>query len=416
MIKPTAMDWMRTHMELHGFDWVAERFNQCNAESRKQITLTSFKKMLRLVRRELEVMDQPAAPSDVRSVEDLEEFIRLDPAKYKVIGGEATTWGNPENENHRVKLRFTERDPGETIDEIREAFLQDAVAHAPEYPPVDHAPTHSGNLLEIHIPDLHLGRISGDHDVETASSIFMEAVRDIIDNARVYQPELILMVIGSDWFNANGSSRATAFSKHPQDEDPRWMRTFTKGRQLAVRAIDYAMGLAPVEAVVLRGNHDNDTAFFLGDSLYAWYHNCPTVEVDNRPPLRKYFEWGTCLIGLTHGNDVKMDKLPMLMPQEAPQAWGRTAIREWHIGHFHSSQKRDYKRSLDGDGVRVEVMGSLTVPDEWTERKGFLSIPEAQGVVWNRQTGKRASFYYQPTATESHGAIDELLRELVAQS
>lgn len=411
------MEWLRQNMSEHGWDWVAENYQTHTREVRKPVSRESYARMMRKAREELTSVGKADAPSQIRSLEQLEGFMHLDPLKYKVDGGTLNTWGNEINENTQVKLRFSTRDPGESLEEIRQAFLEDAAEHAPVYAPINRPErTQQGNLLEIHIPDLHLGRIAGDYNVNEAAGVFMAAVRDIIENARSYEPERVLMVIGSDWFNANGSSRATAHSKHPQDEDPRWMRTFTRGRKLAVEAIDYALGLAPVDVIILRGNHDNDTAFFLGDSLYAWYRNCDDVDVDNSEQLRKYYGWGTCLLGLTHGNDIKMDALPLLMAQEVPHRWAESAIREWHIGHLHNSSRKSYQQSLEGTGVRVEVMASLTVPDEWTERKGFRSLVEAQGYVWNRIDGKKATLFYQPTAHHSPAAFDELLAGAVRHS
>ena len=63
-------------------------------------------------------------------------------------------------------------------------------------------------------------------------------------------------------------------------------------------------------------NHDYQSGFHLAHSLKSWFRNTKDVTFDISVAHRKYYKYGSNLIGLEHGDGAKMDKLPMLMANE----------------------------------------------------------------------------------------------------
>ena len=100
-------------------------------------------------------------------------------------------------------------------------------------------------------------------------------------------------------------------------------------------AIIYLSNIAPVDVIIVQGNHDYERMFYVGDLLYARFADNPNVTIDNGLNERKYYQYGTNMILHFHGDKVKSDKIPLLMATEQPVMWSETTFREAHLGHFH---------------------------------------------------------------------------------
>ena len=76
------------------------------------------------------------------------------------------------------------------------------------------------------------------------------------------------------------------------------------------------MNIAPVDCVHSMSNHDYMSGFHLAHALKAWFRNTDSVSVDDSPIHRKYYVYGSSLIGLTHGDGAKGNSLALHMAQE----------------------------------------------------------------------------------------------------
>jgi hypothetical protein len=125
----------------------------------------------------------------------------------------------------------------------------------------------------------------------------------------------------------------------------------------------------------------------------AVFRNSDRVHVDFSPTTRKYHRYGVNLIGFAHGCDEKIPDLPLIMATERPRDWAETTTREFHVGHVHHS-KRLSSRDIDSKmGVRVRTLQSLTPPDAWHYRCGFIgSTRAAEAFLWSRERGFVANF------------------------
>jgi len=339
---------------------------------------------------------------EIRTLNELLEYCKVDTSKYYVAKYTVNTWGNKDYPLFQVKAELKERAIPKTEDALAD-FVEQAKAYAPKYDrfPMDN---HEGeNLLEIAIPDLHYGKLShametgdAEYNIEIAEKIYRYAVQELLDRAqRGYSVDRIVFLAGSDFFNVNDSSNAT-FSGTPQDEDMGWMYTFRRGQRLCTSIIDYLMTHCPVDVVVVRGNHDEERAYYLGEVLRAHYSNTERITVDNSGLTRKYYRWGKNLIGFVHGDGEKAEQLPLLMAEEAKDDWAQTTYREFHGGHFHHSSTKAFQQEIEITGVRVMVLPSLSAPDIWHTKKGYKPIREAQAFIWDKEYGKRAAYYVHP--------------------
>ena len=129
--------------------------------------------------------------------------------------------------------------------------------------------------------------VGENYDVDIAKSLFVKAVDKLLVAANNYHIEKIIFPIGNDLLNSDGLSMTTTKGT-PQHDDVRWQRSFTLCRQMLVEVIDKLRLVAPVDVIVVPGNHDYERMFYIGDVLYSWYHNCDEVTVNNEPSPRKY--------------------------------------------------------------------------------------------------------------------------------
>jgi hypothetical protein len=223
-------------------------------------------------------------------------------------------------------------------------------------------------MYEIAIADHHFAKLAWDmetgesYDIKIAKSYYINAVRDLLARASHLNINKILMPIGNDLFNFDGIRNETTAGT-PQDSDSRWTKVFRVVSETLVEVIDICREVADVDVIVVPGNHDRASCFYLGEFLSAWYRLDKNVNVNNDPTLRKYYAYGKTLIGLSHGNEEKHANLPLLMAREAKEAWGQCEFYEYQIGHWHRKKMTEYVSGDTYNGVQVRVLPSLTGTD-----------------------------------------------------
>lgn len=292
-------------------------------------------------------------------------------------------------------------------DEIRlnnllDEFVANAKKFAPKYPKISYSKPKDGLLLELSLPDLQLGRLVADYETgkevnpEIQAKLALETLQKLISVSSMFPVARVLFPIGNDFFNSNTAEMKTAHGT-PQTDDARWHRTFQLGADLLVKTIDTVSKIAPVDVVVIVGNHDEERMWYLGEYLDAWYHQNPNVSVDNRPQKRKYYKFDKLLLGLTHGYSEKISDLGSLMAYEVPQLWADSNYREWHLGHRHHKVDMMLKTQELENGVVVRILRSLATPSVWEYDRGFVgSMKAAEAFLWHPSDGLKAQFTETP--------------------
>lgn len=165
-------------------------------------------------------------------------------------------------------------------------------------------------------------------------------------------------------------------------------KTFVEGWRLIRDSISILSAIAPVDVIVVPGNHDVESAFYLGEVLFAYYHNDKNVNIDNSPPVRKYYRYGVNLIGFTHGKDEKIAELPLIMASERSKDFSQTRYREWHLGDKHHKKEYYFLSTNEIKGVTIRILRSLTSADQWHYQKGYIgSVKSAEAFVWDKNNG-----------------------------
>lgn len=244
------------------------------------------------------------------------------------------------------------------------------------------------NMLEISIPDLHLGSIIEPNiwNYDIASSTFMWAIEELLAMASQYETEEILFPCGSDFLHTDTQNGTTTRGTYLQDSGD-FQYSFKRGVDLLIEAIDRLKEVAPVSVLCVPGNHDFNNMIHMGQVIEAYYRNDSnvTVDADRRP--YKFKRYGNSMIGYEHGcekSGPRMTTLPALMANENPQDWAETKYREWHLGDRH----RQGAVSFADQGVVIEYLPSLTASNEWMTKKGYNHQRRAAlAFVWDKIRG-----------------------------
>jgi len=262
-----------------------------------------------------------------------------------------------------------------------------------KYDPIIRPVYDNPHMYEIAIVDHHFAKLAWDmetgesYDIRIAKKYYIDAVRDLLEKSSHLNIEKILMPIGNDLFNFDGIKNETTAGT-PQDSDSRWTKVFKVVSQTMIEVIDICREVADVDVVIVPGNHDRASCFYLGEFLSAWYRSDKNVNIDNSPTLRKYYNYGNTLIGLSHGSEERHSNLPLLMAREAKEYWSKCEFYEYQIGHWHRKKTTEYNSGDTYNGVQVRVLPSLTGTDAWHYSKGFVKgIKSAVGILYNKDEG-----------------------------
>lgn len=298
---------------------------------------------------------------------------------------------------YHVQVKLKKRQSVAELKSIFEQLTRDAAAFAPQYPTIEYPEREAQHIYEIGLPDIHFGRLTWgpetgeDYDIKLATSAVQKTILDLLSRVQPQSIAEILLPVGNDFFNVNNKEETTSHGTK-QQEDTRWQKTFTKGRELAVWMIDACSQVAPVRVIMVPGNHDEERSYYLGEVLTGWYAHHGRVSIDNSPMKRKYVLIEHLLIGYCHGYSEKLEKLAALMATEAPHEWGRSKWREFHLGDKHHNKELKFvtETSL---GVTVRILPSLAPPDVWTFDHAFVGSPRAgTGLLYDPARGLLAQF------------------------
>lgn len=235
-------------------------------------------------------------------------------------------------------------------------------------------------LYEISLPDIHYGKIT-DEPEDTIEKHYIKAIMELHRKADGLDIDRFLLPVGNDGLNSEGMSRATTKGT-PQQDNKRWRETFRGYWHLVSKAIDYLTQFAPVDVVVVQGNHDFERMFYAGEVLAALYKNNKNVTVDNSLDARKYYEYGVNMIMFTHGDKEKTQELPLLIATEQPEMWSRAKVREIHCGHKHKEMLNEYM------GTKVRFIPSICGNDLWHKTQGYVgTLRCGQAYIWNKNRG-----------------------------
>ena len=220
--------------------------------------------------------------------------------------------------------------------------------------------------------DFHWGKhgwkdeVGETYNFEEARARLFDKTQALIDRISK-APEKIFVGAGSDWFHVDNDAGSTTRGT-PQDMCASPAEILITGCRLAREHIDLLRQVAPVEIVMMPGNHDRHSSIALMMYLSAAYEDCPDVTIEVSPKMRRYIPYGNTLLGFTHGDHLsRSTSLPALMANEARKEWGESQHGIWFHGHLH------HQTMNEKDGCLILQMPSLAGHDRYHYRAGYTT-------------------------------------------
>lgn len=284
-------------------------------------------------------------------------------------------------------------------EEIFRAAIDELTSDLPRIKPAV-APDHTTSSLMACYPvgDMHVGMMSWheetsgpNYDLKIAEKLLTGAMDHLV-GATPPCDEAAVVFLG-DFLHIDSFETVTPTGKNPLDTDSR----FPKMVRVAIRCMRYLISAAlahhkKVRVIVEIGNHDISSSIFLMECLANIYEDEERLTVDTSPRHVHYFSFGKCLIGTHHGNDIKMEKLPLVMANDRPEEWGDSLYRYWWTGHIHHRKEL----AKDYTGVSVESFRVLCPNDAWGDKKGYRPISDMKAIILHQDYGEVARYTVNP--------------------
>lgn len=338
---------------------------------------------------------------DITDVAGLITYASIDTDIWECYSQKVNRWGNANNPNYQIDAKFRLKNKQQITPEQYAQRFEELLVKQKEFhkeKTFDYLDT--GNLAELAFFDFHYGLYTSleetgrYYDIQEANKLLNDCTDYFIYKTK-NKVDKYLIPLGNDFFNSDTINNTTTKGT-PQTENLRWQDTFMSAEELIITQINKLSKYAPVKILIIPGNHDMQRIFYLGRFLKAWYRDSRNVFVEAGAKTRKYERWGNTLIGYTHGNEEVKGSLPLLMIQEKPVDFAETKFREWHVGHLHHTEEKNYRVTYETHGIKHILFPSMIPVSDFIYRKGYLSVEEAFCNIYNYEHGKTEIHLFHP--------------------
>lgn len=251
-------------------------------------------------------------------------------------------------------------------------------------------PQHADDDLLVVIPwgDPHIGLFAWaeetgdrDYDLSLAEKAHCQAVDHLVSISPPAAQGLLISV--GDLSHADNPQNRTTRSGHTLDVDTRYPKVYRVILHTLVWSVRRMLEkYKRVRVISAPGNHDDVTAYTVAVCLAAWFREDPRVTVDLTPSKSYWYRHGKCLLGVTHGDTMKPERMGQVMAADRAVDWGETLWRHIYSGHLH------HDRLLELPGVTVETIRTLAARDSFAAAGGWRALQDMKMDVWHKNHGK----------------------------
>lgn len=310
------------------------------------------------------------------------------PSGYSVKGTSTLIDSDGDVKSQWIKI---DKDQETKLESLKIA-VQEIVADVNEiYKPIDRLNL-SDNLLEDQISvytigDAHIGMYTWDKEtgddfnLEIAEYNLLSIMDRLIESTPATETALIVDV--GDFFHSDNQSNETSNSKNKLDVDTRWAKVLKVGLNIMVKLIEKT--LLKHDKVIVRnaiGNHNEHSAIFISLFLESYFRNEQRVQIEQSPATFWYFQFGKNLIGVTHGNKIKLNDLGEIMAADCQDIWSSTKFRYWYTGHIHHDVVKELRT------CKVESFRTIAPKDAWHTSMGYRSGQDMKSIILHKDFGE----------------------------
>jgi len=290
--------------------------------------------------------------------------------------------------NLKIQWVKTQADKDDVLRRIIDAFTE-AFSDVRGDSETVQVPAHADcDLLTVYpMGDPHIGMYAWaeeageDFDCEIAERNLTNAVKNLVERSPSSHTAIVLNL--GDFFHSDSLENRSLNSGHSFDVDTRWTKVLWIGAKAMIQCVYSA--LAKHQQVIVKnviGNHDTHTSQALSLALSLYFENNDRVIVDSSPSRFWFYQFGSVLIGSTHGDTVKPEQLGGIMATNRPKEWGNTEHRYWYTGHIHT------KNAMELHGCLWESFRTLAAKDAWHASKGYSSGRDMVSIHHHKDFGE----------------------------
>lgn len=255
--------------------------------------------------------------------------------------------------------------------------------------------SYDGEILEINLPDLHMGSMSWreetgeDYDIHIARQRFIHCMLDIIDRCKNRTFKKIVFITLGDVLHIDNNVQTTTKGTF-QQADGRIAKIAIACADILIDAISMLSDIAPVEVIYTEGNHDSVSGFMLLLACSKAFLNNEYVKFDIKPNPRKSRLFGNALVGWVHG-DMNKKYIGTWILDEAKEEYGKSKFVEVHVGHLHTENTKELAMTEEVvSGVMIRHLPNIASASYWEHKEGYPKNPKAViSYVWSETIGLR---------------------------
>jgi hypothetical protein len=318
-------------------------------------------------------------------------YLSLDSGNKVSIGEQLKGSSTLFNAAGEVQLQWIKTDVAKenTLNAFNEAI--DSLIKRLPYAPATTLPepqSLSEDTLAVYpLGDVHLGMYANNKETDNTSNnqIIMDdhtkAVEYLVSQAPSTKEAFIIDV--GDYMHSDNNQNKTSKSGNALDVDGRFAEVLELALDLATKLVSIALTKhQTVHWRSVAGNHNEHTALVVNKYVRAYFRNEPRVIVHDSPTDLYYHQFGKVLLGMTHGHQVKADKLGEVMSVDCAKIWSSTNYRYWITGHVHHQSVKEYPSCV------VETFRTLTGKDTWHYSSGYRSGQDMHCIVYHKDYGE----------------------------
>lgn len=275
-------------------------------------------------------------------------------------------------------------------------------------------------LLVVDCADIHFGKLSvrsetgHTYNRDVAHARVVEGARSLVGKASSFGVHRILFVLGDDVLHVDNAQHTTT-SGTRQDTEGSIFQMFKDAFAAFVEAIEECAKVADVDLIHVPSNHDWVMGWALSQAIAAWFKDHPNVHASSynmSERHRKYYRFGSNLIGLSHGDGAKESALYACMVTEAREHISDCKHLYWLLHHIHHKvrkttglktelREKDYvgmtvvssgAQTTEGQQIEIEYVRSPSPPDSWHDRNGFVNRQAVECFMYHPHEGQEVRF------------------------
>jgi hypothetical protein len=354
-------------------------------------------------------IQEAARAGGIQNTDNLSHFWKI--SKDEEGNGYSLFVKNPDAQGNDGEVSLT--------DLVRES-VQEGIEKRPKFEKRKHD-EQGEHLLVIDLADVHFLKLCVETETgytynrDVARHRVIEGTKALLRKAKGHGIYKILFVLGNDILHVD-NARNTTTSGTFQDSDGTVFQGYKDARMALTDAILQCSKVADVDLVHCMSNHDWIMGWTLSQTISSVLDTHPNINATDynmSEAHRKYYRFGSNLIGLSHGDGAKEEKLYGVMVKEARSHISECKNLYWLLHHVHHKvrKKRGDNRpflsekdhngmsvnilgqpNIEGEQIDIEYVRSPSPPDGWHDRNGYVNRQAVECFIYHPYDGQTTRF------------------------